>query len=322
MLLAVCHSAVDGWSQVRDLASVSDLRAGSDNLLWAEADVANLTRAEIELIAEEFGLDDLAVEDAANPRQRPKLEEYDSHKFLVVHQLDEQDSQLEATQLAIFIGDRYVLTIHDGAERTIAEAKKRWRSDKWQYKDPSYLVHTLLDVVVDDYQRIADQLEIDIEGLEDIVLAAPDAPVQRQIYSLKQQTARLRRYAFPAARTIDWAMDPDTPNLFSDTTVPLFKDVHDHLQRITDQVRNIDDLTQAVLDLHQSHQARALNETTKKLSGWAAIFAIATLIAGIYGMNFELFPFDGESEGFWFAVALMGAACLGMYLYFKKRDWI
>ena len=102
----------------------------------------------------------------------------------------------------------------------------------------------------------------------------------------------------------------------------LFRDVHDHLMRITDQVKNVDDLAQAVIDLTRAVQAQGLNETSRRLSAWAAIFAIGTLIAGVYGMNFELVPGDGTLFGFWFAVGLMVLCSVGLYVYFRNKKWL
>ncbi|MFN2526694.1 MAG: magnesium transporter CorA family protein [Actinomycetota bacterium] len=322
MLLAVCHSARSGWSEVEDLEKLSDLRAEEGNLLWVEADVAQLSASDIATIAQEFDLHPLAVEDAIHTRQRPKLEVYDTHLFAVLQELDEQDAQLEAVQIACFIGDRFVLTIHAGAERTLREAKRRWAEISVERQHPSYLLHTLIDVVVDDYQKIADQLEDKMEELEEIVLASPDAPIQRQLYELKQRLARLRRYVLPGARLLDWIVDPDTKKPFSEETAALFRDVHDHIMRIGEQVRNVDDLTQAVLDLTRAEHAQALNETSKKLSAWAAIFAVGTLIAGIYGMNFELIPDEQSLTGFLFAIGLTVVCSLVLYINFKKRDWL
>jgi magnesium transporter len=322
MLMAVCHSTDEGWSEIHDLERVSDLREVRGNLLWAEADVANLTHEDVETIAEEFGLHELAVEDAVHTRQRPKLETYESHLFLVVHELDEQDGQLEAAQLASFVAENYVLTIHAGATRTISEAKTRWREQERTLENPSQLVHTLLDVIVDDYQSIADRLEDEIEELEEIVLETPRTPVQKQLYSLKQQVARLRRFAIPATRLLDWVTKPEGKKPFAAEQIHLFRDVYDHLLRISEQIRNVDDLAQAVLDLTQSAHAQALNEVSKKLSAWAAIFAVETLIAGVYGMNFELVPYSGEVEGFWFAVALMLVSGVALFGFFRRRDWL
>ena len=323
MLLAACHSKDRGWTEVPDLTKISDLRAQADTVLWAETDVAGLSSEDAALIAEEFDLPPLAVEDAVHTRQRPKLEVYENQLFIVMHQLDEEHDQLEASQIAAFVGEGFVLVVHAGAKRTLDEAKRRWANDELIDEGPPELLHVLADVVVDDYQEISDRLEDEMEDLEDIALAEPSAPIQRQLYSIKQQVARLRRYVLPATRLLDWALDPDPHGRpFSKENAVLFRDVHDHLLRITDQVRNIDDLAQAVIDLTRAEQAQTLNENSRRLSAWAAIFAVGTLIAGIYGMNFTLVPRDQSLFGFWFAIALMSVSSVGLYLYFRKRKWL
>lgn len=322
MLLAVCHSDKSGWTKVEDLARLSDLRQEGDNLLWAEADVRRLRDGEVGLMAEEFDLHPLAVEDAVHTRQRPKIEAYEHHLFLVMHQLDEVEDQLEAVQIACFIGDAYLLAIHEGAERTIAEAQRRWENTTPEEHHASYLLHGLMDVVVDDYQAIADRLEDEMEELEEIVLGSPEAAVQRQLYTLKQQLARLRRYVLPATRILEWIVEADTEKPFSKKTAERFRDVYDHVLRISDQVRNVEDLSDAVNDLRRTEQANALNEVTKKLTAWAAVIAVPTWIASVYGMNFRLFPKDGEPFGFWFAVTLMLVTSVSLYFFFKKRRWL
>lgn len=322
MLEAACHSEATGWKPVHDLSTLSDLRAEAGNLLWAEIGAADLTEDAASLIAEEFDLHPLAVEDALHGRQRPKLESYDTHLFAVVHQLDEFDGQLEASQIGFFIGDTWVLTVSHGAGRLLGEAKRRWNEGLSDLaRGPAALVHTLLDVVVDDYQRIADRLEAQVEDLEDTVLQDPAAPVQRHIYSVKQRVSRLRRYALPAGRLIDDVTRQRAPRL-SDETAAYFRDVADHVLRITEQIRNIDDLSSAVLDLHRAEQATQLNEVTKKLTGWAAIIAVPTLIASTYGMNFELVPDENRLSGFVFAVSLMFLLGTSLFVFFKRKGWI
>jgi len=323
MLIAACHTEASGWTEVRDLERLSDLRAKAGNLLWAEADLASLDEDDIALIAEEFGLHPLAVEDAQHPWQRPKIEFYDDHTFLVVHQLDEVEDQLEATQIACFIGERYVLTIHAGAKRVIEESKARWEKVSKKAKGGSgLLIHALLDALVDDYQSMADRLENEIEDLEELVLETPDVPIQRQLYSVKQRIARLRRYALPASRVLDSYVEPGREELFAPETEPLFTDVRDHLLRIDEQVRNVDDLTQAVLDFTRAEQMHRLNEVTKRLTGWAAVIAVPTWIASVYGMNFALIPEEQSMSGFFFALGLMVATGVVLYLFFRRRRWI
>lgn len=295
----------------------------SGNLLWAEADAKDLTAEDIETVAEEFGLHPLAVEDAVSFRQRPKIETYGDHLFLVIHQLDLVEGQFEAAQLACFIGDRYIVTIHHGGQRTIAETKKRWADgDIAGSEGPAQLIHTLLDVVVDEYQRHADDLEAEVEELEEVILMSPTAPIQRQLYSVKQRIARLRRYALPVTRVLGGFLALDHGSVLPDIEEPHFRDIKDHTMRIADQIKNVDDLSQAVLDLARSEQAAALNENSRKLSAWAAIFAVATLIAGIYGMNFRLVPEENSLFGFWFAISLMALVCGALYGYFKRKHWL
>ena len=323
MLLAVCHSSSTGWAEVDDLARLSDLRSEQGNLLWAEADVTNLTHEDVRTIAEEFALHELAVEDAQHLRQRPKIDVYDNHLFLVMHQLNQEDGQLEAAQISCFIGPRYVLTLHEGATRTLTEAKERWRRTDNQFEGGSaFLTHTLLDVVVDDYERIANGLEDEVEDLEDIVLAAPLSPVQHQLYSVKQRTARLRRYVFPLQRVTETILGTQHKARVPEESHPLFRDVQDHVMRISDQVKNIEDLAEAAIDLRRSAQAETLNDATKKLSGWAAIIAVPTLITGIYGMNLGIWPPDGSRWGFIAVVVLIILESAYLYAYFKRKDWI
>lgn len=324
MALARCHSSETGWTEVDDFTKISELRDESGNLIWVEVDVKTLDADDIALIAEEFDLPPDVVEDSINVRQRPKLVTYDSILFVVIHQLDEIEDQLEASQIAAFIGDRFVLIMHAGADRTLETAKERWAREEDQPSDgPAGLLHTLADVVVDDYQEHSDRLEDEMENLEEIALQAPHAPIGKQLYGVKQQIARLRRYVMPAARLLDWALDPDPHGRpFNKEQALLFRDIHDHLMRVSDQIKNIDDISQAVIDFTGTEHDKALNETTRKLTAWAAIFAVGTLIAGIYGMNFKLVPEDQTIFGFWFAIGLMIVSSLGLYIYFRRKKWL
>ncbi|MDQ5814925.1 MAG: magnesium transporter CorA family protein [Actinomycetota bacterium] len=333
MLMAVCHSAASGWTKVEDLDALSELRKEPGNLLWVEVDVKDLSRQDIGTIAEEFGLHPLAVEDAIRAKQRPKLDAYEGHMFLVFHELNEENGRdengrdenghIEASQIAIFAGDRWVITIHQSCTRILEEAKERWRDNEDRLRDePPYLVHTLLDVAVDDYERIADGLEGRVEELEDVVLGSPLARVQRQLYSLKQQLSRLRRYALPLQRVLDSILNDEASKLLVGTSGDLFRDVQDHVIRLGDQIRNVDDLSDAVIDYMRAEQSTALNEVTKKLTGWAAIIAVPTFIASFYGMNFALIPNEGEIFGFWFALMMMAISGAFLYFYFKRKRWI
>ena len=332
--MATCHTDEAGWAQVENLAQLSDLRA-QGKLVWAEADIANLEADDVALIAEEFDLHHLAVEDAVHLRQRPKLDVFDSHMFIVMHQLDEEDGQVEATQIASFVGDHYVLTLHAGAQKSLYEARQRWSLMPEEVRrQPATLLYMLLDAIVDDYQALADKIESEVESLEELALEMvdvdastrmsrqADVPIQRQLYSIKQRLARLRRYAMPSERVVATLIEAHVVRQIPREVAPLLGDVHDHVLRIEDQIRNADELTAAVLELRRSEQANALNEVTKRLTGWAAIIAVPTLISGVYGMNFALVPDEGQIFGFWFALSMIAVSVTTLYVYFKRKGWI
>lgn len=320
MLRAICHTDGGGWSEIHDVSRISDLIQDPTNVVWAEVDVASLAPQDTKTIQDEFGLHPLAVEDAISLKQRPKFEAYENHFFSVFHQLDERDGQLEARQIACFISKGWVLTIHEHAERMLGEVEKRLRATpKPRERGPSHIMHTILDVIVDDYQKRADTIEEEVEEIEEDLLEHPDKPVDKQLYSLKQRLARLRRYAVPGERILS-TMLAATTGTVPDETSAYFRDIEDHLLRIIDQMRNAQDLIDALIDLRRIEQANALNEVTKRLTGWAAIIAVPTLIAGIYGMNYELTPKD-DSIGFEVAIGLMLASAIGLYTFFKRRGW-
>ncbi|MGH2726610.1 MAG: magnesium transporter CorA family protein [Actinomycetota bacterium] len=321
MLKAICYTEPAGWSEVHALAQISDLiEAGQ--IVWAQADVRSLSPSDVATIKEEFGLHPLAVEDAVSLKQRPKIEPYENHLFAVTHQLDTEDGQLEASQIACFIGRHYVLTLHEGADRTMQEAATRVRrTPKPQARGPSFVIHALLDTVVDDYQHIADDLEEEVEKLEDVLLRDPTHSAGLQIYSLKQRLARFRRYVQPGSRVLASFVETNQTTVATGETAAFFRDVLDHTLRITDQLRNVEDLVDALLELRRIEQGNAMTDVTKRLTGWAAVIAVPTFIASVYGMNFALTP-NNDEHGFEVALGLMATAAIGLYIFFKKRDWI
>ena len=278
-------------------------------------------------MADEFGLHDLAVEDATSAKERPKLEEYEKHLFVVVHELQPREGQLEVAQIACFVGTRFVLALHTGAGRTMAETRRRLLATTEEiWGGSAFLMHALLDAIVDDYQAIADGLEQEIEDLEETLLADPRSPAQTRLYTVKQRVARFRRYVLPVSRMLATVVEGDGVGaaiaLVETNFGTYFRDVHDHTLRIADQVRNVEDLGDALIDLARVEATNAQNEIVKRLTGWAAIIAVPPFIASVYGMNFRLFPADGQIFGFWFALGLMFVTSVGLYVYFKRRGWI
>lgn len=326
MLTAIYHTPGSGWRHVADLSTISNLCDRSGARVWAEADIASLTPDDVGTIAEEFGLHELAVEDATGAKERPKLEEYDRHLFVIVHELQPREGQLESAQISCFVGTRFVLALHAGAEHTMDETRRRLRATTGEvWGGSAYLMHTLLDAIVDDYQRIADTLELEIEQLEDEMLADPRSGSQTQLYTIKQRLARFRRYVLPVSRMLSSVVEQGSfANSIAQVDTQFgtyFRDVLDHTLRIADQVRNVEDLADAMIDLARVEATNAQNEVTKRLTGWAAIIAVPTYIASVYGMNYRLMP-SNEIFGFWFALGLMAGTAGGLYAFFKRRGWL
>jgi magnesium transporter len=310
------------WHDVPDLEAFRemDLRAGAE---WMMLDVTKMDLAEVRSVLESHGVHPLAAEDAVNPRQRPKIERYESHLFLVLHELDERDGQLEACQVSAILTDHYVLIVHHGAERMVQSL--RARVDRDPDLPPLYLI---LDATVDEYEFIANNLEDEVERLEEDALQASgrgrieEAVDQAELYTVKQRVSRLRRYALPVERVLAAITGGEAGRSLEEPIRHLFEDVHDHTLRLNAQIRNIDDLSGAVLELLQSEQADTLNMINKKLSAWAAIFAAWAVITGFYGMNLDLEPEEQTVFGFWVVVGLMIFVGMGLYVLFKRRRWL
>jgi len=333
---ALCNDGHGGWTDVGDLEEAASACEGQGQFTWLEVDV-HRDRTEALEVARRFGLDPLAVEDALSTRQRPKLEMYGRHRFLVLFQLDEVHDQLEDSQIAVFAGNRYVLVLHDGADRMVDEASARVQKVDPEELDVERALHALVDAVVDDYERTAGRLDVDIEDLEAQALrasrtgakepakSAEELPSQSMLYAVKQQVSMLRRYALPLEGAVAMLQEEEERRRDDDDrTDLLFRDVHDHVIRLGAQVRNIDDLASAVVDLIRSLQGDMLNEVNKKLSAWAAIIAIPTLIASIYGTNYKLWPPPGDSKSWGFAgvVLIMLVSGAALWFFFKRKRWI
>ena len=316
------------WREAEGLDALQTAAKGDADVVWADERADDLDEEEIDTLREWFDLDPLALEDARNPRQRPKLDHLEDARFLVLFQLDEEDGQLEHRQVGCFLSRNMVLTLHCGAERLLDAAVDRLA----EIEDPSTeaVLHILLDTVVDDYEVAAGRLEDEVEELEAQGLrvarrgrssarhleALPDPS---RLYSVRQQASRLRRFGLPLRGVVEALL----PDIGSRDLEARFRDVLDHLVRTDAQVESVRDLAEGVLDVVRGVQADALNEVNKRLSAWAAIIAVPAVIAGLYGVNYRLLPSAaGAVFGFLFVVGLMLVTGLALFVFFKSRRWL
>lgn len=289
------------------------------------------TKGEMAAVAEEFGLHELAVEDAVSAHQRPKLERYDHNLFTVLRParyLDETET-VEFGELHVFTGPNFVVTIRHAETGGVARVRKRLeeRPDLLRH-GPEAVLYALLDQVVDDYAPVVAGLENDIDEIEDQLFSG-DSAVSRRIYELAREVIQFQRAIHPL---------PDMMVLlekgFEKYGVDIelqrsLRDVEDHVQRVISRANSFRDLLQNALTLdgtltanRQNEASAAQNEQVKKISSWAAILFAPSFVAGVYGMNFDHMPELHWDFGYPLAVGLMFGAALLMYVIFKRKGWL
>jgi magnesium transporter len=276
-------------------------------------------------ISEEFGLHQLAVEDAGQERQRPKLDRYDSHLFVTAYavRLDTSTGELDSFEVAVFVTSNAVVTVRKSDQFDIGGVVARWDAspDLAKY-GVSFLLHGLLDFVVDGHFNAVQTLDDEIETLEDLLFddKRPDVAVQRRSFELRKSLVQLRRVVLPMREVVNSVMRRDL-RVVDDAMVPYYQDVYDHVLRATEWTESLRDLVTTILETNLTIQGNRLNVITKKVTSWAAIIAVPTAITGFYGQNVP-YPGFGHASGFWTSTALIVVISVGLYVLFRRRDWI
>jgi len=281
-------------------------------------------QGELDAIASEFGLHELAVEDAVKAHQRTKVEVYPGTLFVVLkpaRYLDESE-RVEFGEVMLFVGERFVVSVRHGTACDLGEVRKRaeQRPDLLRHGPPGVL-YAILDHVVDGYAPVMAGIEDDIREVENQVFAPDGANPAQRIYQLMRQVMQLHQATVPLLDPLD-RLGRDRFPLIPPDTHAYFRDVHDHLLRVAGQVRGAQDLLSNVLTAHLTQISLRQNEDMRKISAWAAIVAVPTLIAGIYGMNFEHMPELHWTLGYPLALALMAIACFLLYRAFRRSGWL
>ncbi|GCD93367.1 magnesium transport protein CorA [Embleya hyalina] len=302
--------------------ALDEARRVGDSFLWIG--LHEPTPTEFDLVTSEFGLHPLAVEDALHAHQRPKLETYDDSIFLVLKTLHYYDetSSVETGELMMFIGDSFVVTVRHGPGAELKSVRRRVeKQPKLLRHGPGAVMYAVADAVVDAYLAIAGELETDLEELEARVFSASRENDAERIYLLKREVLECRRAALPLIEPIRRLATSEVAFVPADTR-PFFRDVADHVTRVTEQIESFDRLLSDVLGAHLAQVGVRQNEDMRKISAWAAIFAVPTMIAGVYGMNFDHMPELKSAWGYPGAVVLMVLSCVGLYRMFRRSGWL
>jgi magnesium transporter len=276
-------------------------------------------------VQQQFGLHDLAIEDAYNAHQRPKLELYESSLFVVLRtaHLSHAPRHLEFGETHVFLGRNYVVTVRHGSLRSHIGVRQRCESTPHLLaKGPGYVLYALMDFVVDQYLPIVQQIEEEVEALEDIIFTMTDTgDATARIYQLKRDLLSLRRTTAPLVEVCNRLMRFDLPHVPEDTRV-YFRDVYDHVVRLNETIDAQRELLTTALEAHLSLMSHAQNEHMKRITAWAAMIAVPTMIAGIYGMNFRNMPELNWAYGYHASILVMISACVALYVGFKRSGWL
>ncbi|MEU9500815.1 magnesium and cobalt transport protein CorA [Streptomyces sp. NPDC048196] len=300
------------------------------------------TEAEFAGIAKEFGLHPLAVEDAVHAHQRPKLERYDDTLFTVfktVHYVEHAEltatsEVVETGEVMCFTGRDFIVTVRHGGQGSLRALRHRLQDDpELLAKGPSAVLHAIADQVVDGYMAVAGAVQDDIDEVEIDVFSSgtngkgigtkssAKGGDAGRIYQLKREVLEFKRAVSPLLRPMQ--LLSERPMRLVDSDIQkYFRDVADHLARVNEQVLSFDDLLNSILQANLAQAAVAQNEDMRKITAWAAIFAVPTMIAGIYGMNFTYMPELKWKYGYPAVLVVTVAICVGIHRGFKRNGWL
>jgi magnesium transporter len=279
----------------------------------------------LQQIQMEFGLHDLAVEDAQAAHQRPKLEQYGDSIFVVLRPaiLSADQQRIELGETHLFVGPRYVVSIRHGDTPGYAAVRARCESTPGLLaKGPGFVLYAVMDFVVDHYFPVLETLGDQLEMLEDEIFSETfNRRTVQRIYDLKRNLVEIKRAVSPLVDVSNRLIRFDLP-LIPEDTRPYFRDVYDHAIRINEHVDTLRELLTGALEAHLSLTAVAQNDAMKKLAGWAAIIGVPTMVAGVYGMNFKFMPELEWRYGYPGVMACMIVVCGFLYYRFKRSGWL
>jgi magnesium transporter len=300
---------------------ISDYLARPGTFVWVA--LRDPTTEELAQMADEFGLHELAVEDAMRGNQRPKIEEYGDSLFAVMQTVELAEGKMEVGEVDVFVGPNYVLSSRRNASQGFLGVRARAeREPHLLAQGSAFVLYALMDAVVDRYFPVVDMLESALEEIEErIFIPGSQRANIEQLYELKSKVLTLRHAVMPLMEGVGRLYGGRVPAICIDTQ-EYFRDVHDHLYRIAATLDTIRDTIGTAIQVNLSMVAIDESEVNKRLAAYAAIFAVFTAFAGVWGMNFKFMPELDSRYGYPIAVAIMFSVCGYMYWRFKKSGWL
>lgn len=319
-------AAYENGSKLADIAvaDISDYVTRPGCFVWVA--VSDPSPEELESLRLEFDLHELAVEDASHGHQRPKVEEYGDSLFVVMHLVEPvpgDETELNVGEVDVFVGQNYVVSVRSRSNAGFLGVRQRCEHEPELLRSgPGFVLYALMDAVVDRYFPVIDALEVELEEIEKKIFyqGAPRANIQ-QLYELKRRATVLKHAVAPLLEGASKLHGGRVPQICAGSQ-EYFRDVVDHLTRINGSIEAIRDTISTAIQVNMSMVTISDGEVTKRLAAWAAIFAVCTAFAGIWGMNFEVMPELKWHYGYVMALSLIVSTCAVLYWRFRKAGWL
>ena len=325
--MAAAHTRVycNGALEASDfpLEDVSNQLARPDTFVWV--DFLNPDRADLEQLAVELDLHELAVDDALGPHQRPKLDRYDTHLFLSSHwlEVDAGTAEVHETEVDTFVHARWLVTVRKNAGFDVDALTRRWdQSPDLARLGVSFLLYGLLDVIVDGYFNAVAVFDDYYDEVSEGIFAEQPLtpPQQRRWFEMRQALVRFHRLVMPMREAVSSLMRREH-GAVPEPLYPYYQDVYDHVLRVAESTDALRDLVGTIVETNISLRDYRQNQIMKKVTSWAAIIAVPTLVTGFYGMNVP-YPGSGEPWGAGAAVALTAGLSVALYAIFRREEWL
>lgn len=306
------------------VAEVSEHLDDPDTVVWV--DLAGASKHELSELADELGLHELAVEDAMGPHQRPKIDAYPTHQFMTCYAVrtPKDAGHLDKTEIDTFISRRWLITVRsEECFFDVGAVTRRWdRSPELAVEGVPFLLYGLIDVVVDGYFDIAEVFDDYYDEISDTLFDGnPLNPAQqRGWFEARRSLVQFHRLVVPTREIVSTLMRRHNTTI-SDELYPYFQDVYDHILRVSETTDSLRELMSSIVEMNLGLRDYRQNQITKMVSSWAAIIAVPALVTGYYGMNVP-YPGSGTTAGWVWSVAILVGATVGLYLYFRRRDWL
>jgi magnesium transporter len=288
--------------------------------LWFHFDTPS--EEEMRFLQETLRIHHLTIEDIVNQNQRPKIESFEEYVYLAIHPLMRSKKwQIEPSELDLLLGRHWIVSVHYGPLPGLIEpAHIHERLGDALCRGTDFLLYTLVDLVVDSYFPVLDEIEDEIESLEERLLAQAKPADMNRLLAFKRSLVHVRRAVGPQREVFNQLTRHEFPFVRPENLI-YFRDVYDHLLRITEELDSLRDILSSTLEVHLASTSNQLNVTMKRLTAWGTIFVVITAIAGIYGMNFKFMPELEWRYGYFAAIGFMALVSLVLWFYFKKKDY-